>query len=231
MVETGIKGWRRMLGPLGPRPRLTGSIVAGLVVGIACAVFATDMRASTAVILGWDALAFSFLGSMLFTWFQHDPEDIRQQAALDDEGRETILTLVIIASAASVWAVGAELSLAKDAHSLMKVAHIVLAFGTVVASWFMVQLIFSLHYAHEFYGVDDDDGARDAGGLEFPGHEEPDYWDFLYFSICIGVACATADVNVASKGLRRLSTIHCLVAFAFNTIIVALTINLTAGLF
>ena len=123
------------------------------------------------------------------------------------------------------------MSLAKDAHGLMKVAHIVLAFITVIASWFMVQMIFTLHYAHEYYGIDEDDGARDAGGIEFPGKEPPDYWDFLYFSVCIGVACATADVDIASKGLRRLATIHCLVAFAFNTIIVALTINLTAGLF
>ena len=231
MAETKIKGWRRMLGPLGARPRLTGSIVAGLVVGVACAMFATEMRGSTALILGWDALAFSFLGSMLLTWFQHDPEDIRHRAAIDDEGREVISTLVIVAAAASIWAVGAELSLAKDAHGLMKVAHIVLAFITVIASWFMVQMIFTLHYAHEYYGIDEDDGARDAGGIEFPGKEPPDYWDFLYFSVCIGVACATADVDIASKGLRRLATIHCLVAFAFNTIIVALTINLTAGLF
>jgi uncharacterized membrane protein len=231
MVEGEIKGWRRMLGPLGPRPRLTGSIAAGLVVGIGCALFARDMRTATTLILGWDAMAFSFLGSMFLDWFQHEPQDIRKQAALDDEGREAISFLVVLAAAASVWAVGAELSLAKDAHGILKVTHIVLAFMTVIASWLMVQLIFTLHYAHEFYGVDDDDGARDAGGLEFPGKEAPDYWDFLYFSICIGVACATADVNVASKGLRRLSTIHCLVAFAFNTIIVALTINLTAGLF
>lgn len=231
MVEGEITGWRRFLGPLAPRPRLTASIAAGLAVGIGCALFAPEMRAATTLILGWDALAFSFLGSMILTWFQHQPEDIRKQAALDDEGRGAISFLVVLAAAASVWAVGAELSLAKDAHGFMKLIHIVLAFMTVVASWLMVQLIFSLHYAHEYYGVDDDDGARDEGGLEFPGKEEPDYWDFLYFSVCIGVACATADVNIASKGLRRLSTIHCLVAFAFNTVIVALTINLTAGLF
>lgn len=231
MAETKIKGWRRMLGPLGPRPRLTGSIAVGLVVGVACALFATQMRNSTALVLGWDALSFTFLGSMFLTWFQHDEVDIRRQSALDDEGREVISTLVIVAAAASVWAVGAELSLAKEAHGLMKVAHVVLAFVTVIASWFMVQMIFTLHYAHEYYGVDEDDGARDAQGLQFPGSDAPDYWDFLYFSVCIGVACATADVNVASRGLRRLSTIHCLVAFAFNTIIVALTINLTAGLF
>jgi uncharacterized membrane protein len=102
---------------------------------------------------------------------------------------------------------------------------------TVVGSWLMVQMIFALHYAHEYYGVDEDDGAADAEGLRFPGVTAPDYWDFLHFSVVIGVACATADVEFTSKGLRRLGTIHSLVAFAFNTVIVALTINLTAGLF
>jgi uncharacterized membrane protein len=231
MVERYVTGWRRFLGPLGPRPRLTASIAVGLVVGVGCALFAKEMRPSTWLILGWDSLSFTFLGSMFFTWFQHDAADIRHQAAIDDEGREMISALVILAAAASVWAVGAELSLAKDVHGLEKVSHIVLAFGTVVASWMMVQMIFTLHYAHEFYGVDEDDGARDQGGFDFPGHESPDYWDFLYFSVVIGVACATADANITSKGLRRLSTVHCLVAFVFNTLIVALTINLTAGLF
>jgi len=231
MAQSRIRRLRRVLGPFAPRPRLTVSIVVGALVGTACALFATDMRASTALILGWDSLSFAFLGSMFFTWFQHDPADIRHQAALDDQGREIISTLVIAAAAASVWAVGAELTLAKDAHGLMKTAHVVLAFGTVLASWTMVQMIFTLHYAHEYYGVDEDDGARDAKGIDFPGSDPPDYWDFLYFSVVIGVACATADADFTSKGLRRLGTVHSLVAFAFNTIIVALTINLTAGLF
>jgi uncharacterized membrane protein len=231
MAETTIKGWRRFLGPLAPRPRLTASIAAGVVVGVGCALFAKEMRNSTGLILGWDSMAFSFLGSMFLDWFRHEPADIRAQAARDDEGRGAISFLVVLAAAASVWAVGAELSLAKDAHGILKAGHVVLAFVTVVASWMMVQLIFALHYAHEYYGVDESDGARDAEGIEFPGKEAPDYWDFLYFSTVIGVACATADANIASKGLRRLAMIHGLVAFAFNTIIVALTINLTAGLF
>jgi len=231
MVETRVTGWRRILGPLAPRPRLTASIFVGLAVGVGCALFAPQMRNSTGLIMGWDALAFSFLGSMFLDWFRHEPADIRAQAARDDEGRGAISFLVVVAAAASVWAVGAELSLAKEAHGILKAAHVVAAFVTVVASWMMVQLIFALHYAHEWYGVDDDDGARDAKGIEFPGDEAPDYWDFLYFSTVIGVACATADANICSKGLRRLALIHGLVAFAFNTVIVALTINLTAGLF
>jgi uncharacterized membrane protein len=231
MSERNALGWRRMLGPLGPRPRLTAAVAVGVAVGVALIWLAPAMQISTRLILAWDAVSLTFLGAMFGSMIQHDPTEIREQAAIDDEGRGAILALVLLASAASVWAVGVELSLAKEARGFMKAEHIVLAFVTVVASWTMVQMIFTLHYAHEYYGVDEDDGARDAEGIEFPGHEAPDYWDFLYFAVVIGVACATADANITSKGLRRISTVHCLVAFAFNTIIVALTINLTAGLF
>jgi len=231
MADDNPLGWRRMLGPFGPRPRLTGSILVGLAVGLALMVAAPQMAASTRLILSWDALSLTFLGAMLVSMVEHGPTEIRAQAALDDEGRGAILTLVLLAAAISVWAVGAELSLARDGHGLLRIARIALAFVTVVASWLMVQMIFALHYAHEYYGVDEDDGARDAEGIDFPGNTSPDYWDFIYFAIVIGVACATADADFTSKGLRRLGTVHSLVAFAFNTIIVALTINLTAGLF
>lgn len=231
MAETDGKPLlMRLMGPFGPRPRLAISILVGVAAGFATLAI-PGMKDSTRLIVGWDALSLAFLGSMFVTMMDHTPTDIRTRAALDDEGRGFILALVLLAAAASVWAVAAELGIAKEAKGLMKAARIALAFGTVVGSWLMVQLIFALHYAHEFYGVDEDDGARDAGGLEFPGDKEPDYWDFLHFSIVIGAACATADVNFTSKGLRQLGTVHSLVAFAFNTVIVALTINLTAGLF
>jgi len=223
--------WRRMLGPFAPRPRLAAGIFVGLAVGVGLIWLAPQMQPYTRLILGWDALSLTFLGLMFAHMMEHTPTDIRAQSAIDDEGRGFILALVLASAAASVWAIGLELSLAKEAHTWLKAAHVGLGFVTVIVSWFMVQMIFALHYAHEYYGVDESDGARDAEGIEFPGHEAPDYWDFLYFSVVIGVACATADANIASKGLRRLSTVHCLVAFAFNTIIVALTINLTAGLF
>jgi uncharacterized membrane protein len=93
-----------------------------------------------------------------------------------------------------------------------------------------MQYVFALHYAHEYYDPDEN-CAGDSKGLAFPGGEPPDYWDFLHFSIIIGVAAQTADIAFTSKGLRRIGTLHSLVAFAFNTVIVALTINLLAGLF
>src|SRR5258708_39380422 len=94
-----------------------------------------------------------------------------------------------------------------------------------------VEMMFTVPIGKECCGVDEADGARKVEGLSFKDPAPPDYWDFLHFAIVIGVACATADVDFTSKGLRRLGTVHSLVAFAFNTIIVALTINLTAGVF
>ncbi len=231
MADTARRTFVERLGKeLRARPRLTLSTGFGVAVGLACMTI-PGMKVSTQLILGWDALSLAFLTSMLLTMLDHTPTDIRARAALDDEGKGFILALVLASTAVSVWAVAAELGIAKEAKGLMQAARISLAFGTVIVSWFMVQMIFALHYAHEYYGVDEDDGVRDAGGLDFPGDKEPNYWDFLHFSIVIGAACATADVNFTSKGLRQLGTVHSLVAFAFNTVIVALTINLTAGLF
>lgn len=226
----------RVLGPLAPRPRLTASIAVGVVAGAASGLLFPQLKASTPFIVGWDALAATFLVSILISMVAHGPAEIRARAARDDEGRIAILVLVLLAVAVSIGAVGVELSLAKLAHGLEKWLHIAAAFGTVTASWLMVQMIFTLHYAHEYYSADGDrshdvEAIGDAGGLAFPGGEAPDYWDFLHFAIVIGVAAQTADIAFTSKALRLIGTVHSLVAFAFNTAIVALTINLLAGLF
>jgi uncharacterized membrane protein len=161
-----------------------------------------------------------------------DPVTIRAHAAGQDEGQGVILALAILAAAASIVAIAAELSLAKGDHGLVKGLRIALAFATVAASWIFVQTVFALHYAHEYYLADPDaEGDDIRGGLAFPGDELPDYWDFLHFAVIIGVACQTADISFTSKPLRRLGTLHGLICFTFNTVVLALTINLLAGLF
>jgi uncharacterized membrane protein len=88
--------------------------------------------------------------------------------------------------------------------------------------------MYALHYAHEFYIVRK---GKTIEGLEFPGHcHAPNYWDFIYYSFVIGTACATADINITSCEMRKITTIHCMVAFFFNTTILALTVNIGAGL-
>ena len=219
------------IAPFSARPRLTAALAIGFVLGPAVYLLGHSSW-STSVILGWDAACLSFIGMVIPEMVARDRHQIRAKAATQDEGQGFILGLVIVASAASLWATGAELSLAKSAHDLERAARVGLAFGTVAASWFMVQLIFALHYAHEYYAPDETAGGEAvAEGLLFPGAEDPDYWDFVHFAVVIGVASQTADVAFTSKALRRVGTLHGIVSFLYNTIVVALTINLLAGLF
>jgi uncharacterized membrane protein len=219
-----------VLKPFINRPRLSCAILAGLVVGVLLGL-APGLRWSTRAVFAWDAVLLVFIVSTLVMMHDCDETRIRAQAAREDEGQHFILALAVIASAASIVAIAAELSLAKGEHGLTKGLRVALAFGTVLASWFFVQMVFALHYAHEYYGEGDGpDGAR-KGGLAFPGDDTPDYWDFLHFGSIIGVAAQTADVAFTSKSMRRTGTVHGMVAFVFNTVVLALTINLLAGLF
>jgi uncharacterized membrane protein len=208
-----------------------GAALAGAAAGLALARFEPGLPGVTDVVIGWDIMAVLYMLSVTGALIGHSPDDIRARADREDEGRGLILTLVLIAATASIAAIGAELSLAKTAHGWIRAGHVALAFGTVAASWLMVQIVFALHYAHEYYDENPDCDGHDMKGLQFPGEELPDYWDFVHFAVVIGVACATADIDFTSKNLRRIGTVHSLVAFAFNTMIVALTINLLAGLF
>ena len=136
------------------------------------------------------------------------------------------LCLSVLAAAASIAAIIMELGLARGAGKL-GTFHIALAMTTVMLSWAFVHTMFALHYAHDFY-VPRADDRKD--GLVFPGTKEPHYVDFAYFSFVIGCACATADINITSREIRFVAMLHGIIAFVFNTAIVALTINLAAGL-
>ena len=222
----------RYLGPFGSRPRLVAAIGLGLAAGFVLAVLPNALDTATRAILAWDFGCAVFLWTTIRHIAERDAPYIRGAAARQDEGQGMILALVLCLSAASLAAVAVELSLAKDAQGLDKALRVALAFGSVSVSWFVTQLIFALHYAHEYYAPDDDGDPTtlQQGGLRFPDDDAPDYWDFIHFAVVIGVASQTADVEFTSKRMRRIGTVHGLVAFTFNTVILALTINILAGL-
>jgi uncharacterized membrane protein len=221
---------RRLPMPLSvvARPKLLAAAVLGLAAGGVLTLL-TPLPQATGIVLGWDVGAAVYCGATLRRMYGGTQSKMRARAAEDDEGRAATLGIVVAAAAFSLAAVAGQLSHAKAAEGLVQGLYVALAFVTVAISWFLAQLAFAVHYAHAYY--DRKDGGRgDAQGLLFPGGEGPDYWDFLHFSVIIGVACQTADVQITAKALRRLSTTHSLFAFAFNTVVVALTINLLAGL-
>ena len=153
---------------------------------------------------------------------------MRHRAQLQDDGQRTILALVVIATIASLAAIGGELAVVKDMHGFNKAAHIALAGVTVLSSWAFIQIMFALHYAHDFYA------AACHGrppGLQFPEEEHPDYGDFFYFAAVIGTSGQTADISFVSKPLRRIGTLHCILSYLFNTTVLALLINIGASMF
>jgi len=212
------------------RPRLIIAAAAGVAVSLGCATLVPQLRPSTALIAGWDTFCAVYLGLVFHAITRKGPADIRARAAQEDQGQAVILLLILTACIASVAAVARELSLAQTEQGLNKAIYVADGVVTLAASWLLMQVVYALHYAHEYYTPDPASG-KDVGGLAFPGDKPPDYWDFLHFSIVIGVASQTADIAFTNGPMRRLGTVHSLIAFVFNTLIVALTINLVAGLF
>ncbi len=217
------------IGPLASRPRMVGAVAAGVAAGALLAVFPVGLNSSTRAILAWNAFCAWFVVASLLSMAGQRDHDIQARAARQDDGRGMILGLVLLASAAGLAASGLELSQAKGDHGWDKALRVLLAFASVAGCWLLNQITFAWHYAHEYYTVEPNGSLR--RGLKFPDDEHPDYWDFLHFSVIIGVAAQTADVSFTSKRLRRIGTVHSLLAFGFNTVVLALSINLWAGIF
>ena len=213
------------------RPRLFACAALGLAIGV---MLPQSWHVSTRLLLAWNTGTCAFLASCFMMMLKADHTRIRQRAALQDEGQFVILAATSLAAIASIVAIVVQLGSVKDLAGWWKLAHVGLAFLTITTAWAFVHVMFALHYAHSYYDEwksHPDEPVETRGGMDFPGARDcPDYFDFLYFSIVIGVACATADVNLTSPHIRRLAIVHCVLSFFFNLAILGLTINISAGL-
>jgi uncharacterized membrane protein len=218
--------------PLKPLPirvvRLHGKLIIAAFVGLAIIVLAPlDVRLPTRLLIGWNIGIALYLGLIHTTMWRCDIGQIRRRAAEQDEGAVAILLLTIAATFASLVAIVFELGGSKQAPHDQAILLALLAMATILLSWSFVHTIFALHYAHEYYGE-----RRDGiiGGLNFPEDKEPDYWDFLYFSLVIGMTSQVSDVAVTSKVIRRLVAMHGVLSFFFNLTVLALTVNMISNL-
>ncbi|MBS0412346.1 MAG: DUF1345 domain-containing protein [Proteobacteria bacterium] len=227
--DTRAERWPRFLRPFAARPRL----MAGFLVSILVYVLSSQwiVRDVTRAIIAWDIGALTFIVLAMSSMVDCNHEQMKQRALRHDEGKHFILLLTLFAAVASVAALGAELATAKTAGAQQEGLRVLLSAGTIGLSWMFVQVVFAQHYAHHYYMEHEECAGEHREGLEFPGDEPPDYWDFLHFAVIIGATAQTADVTIVSKSLRRVATVHSMISFAFNTAILALMINLAAGLF
>lgn len=219
--------FRRISHVVRVRPRLF--LVAAI--GVAIGFLLPDRiaaHAATRWLVAWNASAWLYVLLAAAMMVRSSEGHMRHRAQLQDDGKYAILALVIVAAVASLGAIGGELAVVKDMHGWQRGTHVALAGSTVLASWGFIQVMFALHYAHDYY--------REAchgrpPGLAFPGDEAPDYGDFFYFSAVIGTSGQTADISFVTKPMRRIGSVHCVLAYLFNTTVLALLINIGASLF
>jgi uncharacterized membrane protein len=206
------------------RPRLAVSTVVGLVASIA---LPRSLSGPTRALVAWDTGGGLYLALAWAMMLRSSLEQMRRRARIQDDGAAVVLGLTVAAAVASLAAIVLEIVGVKSYAPREEVLHLTLAGATIFCSWCVVHTAFALHYAHEFYA---DGGGSHRPCLEFPGSGQPDYVDFLYFSFVIGTTSQTADVSIASSSMRRLALLHGVIAFVFNTMLLALIVNIAAGL-
>lgn len=213
----------RPLGTWFVPPRFLAFLIA-LIVAVPSAMALLGLRVG--VMAGFDVAALVFMASIA-SLFNDETEKMRTAARRNDANRAVLLGITGAVSLVILSAIAAELT-QKGSPKPLEVALIV---ATLAIAWLFSNTIYALHYAHLYYleGKDADGSGKDCGGLDFPGDDEPDYWDFIYFSFTLGMTFQTSDVEMSGRAIRRVSIFHCLAAFIFNLGIVAFTINVLGG--
>ena len=215
--------------PIFVHVRAHSRLIGSAFVGLLAALFAPGTLTPVARgLLGWNVAVWLYLLLALTAMWRADHERMRRAALAQAESAGTVLSLVVLAALASLIGIVVELSAAKQTGAAHALPHLALALFTVVGSWLLLPTLFAMTYASLYYR------APHGAGLNFPSADndfKPDYGDFLYFSFTIAVASQTADVSVSSSPLRRLVLMHAVLSFAFNTAILAFTINIAASMF
>lgn len=203
-------------------------LVYGAAVGAAVALLPLPISLPSHVLLSWCAGTFTFL--LLAWWLAvgFDAQRTREHAQAQDQPGLILFTLVVLSVFASAGAIALMLQHVKDLGTVQRLAQLALCMVAMGASWLMMQTTFAFRYAHLYYESELLDHPLGAG-LVFPGNLAPDYFDFLYYAHVVGMTSQVSDVVVTARHMRRLTLLHSVTAFAFNMLVLALSINVMAG--
>ncbi len=204
------------------RPRLAASTAVFLATWLALWL-AFHMKPTKSLLLGFDLGVLMYLVALARLFERcKTMEMMRGQARRQDTGRWGVLWTALGLTGVVAVALTTELGAAHGGG----VQGLVIATSSIVLSWLFLNIMFAMHYAHGYYG----DFGKKHEGLEFPGTPQPDYWDFAYFAIVIGMTFQVSDVQITSRYLRRVALMHSVIAFFFNVFIIAISVNIAASL-
>nr|WP_295776933.1 DUF1345 domain-containing protein [Rhodoferax sp.] len=203
-------------------------LIYGAVIGAIVALIPLPVTWSDHVLLSWCTGSFTFLALAWWLAVRFDAKRTRARALAQDQSGWMLSSLLLLSVFASAGAIALMLQHVKDLEATQRLAHLGLSMLALAASWLLMQTIFAFHYAHLYYQCESHSASQGAG-LEFPGKQAPDYFDFLYYAHVVGMTSQVSDVVVTSRHMRRLTLLHSLSAFAFNMLVLALSINVMAG--
>lgn len=215
------RGAARFVYRLTRRPRF--NIAALLFVALLVALRMAGISPARVVVLAFVLASLVFLALVAQMFMRSETASIRARARREDQGRWGFLFSGVAVTAVALVALGMELHAAKDGGA----AQIALAAASLLLSWLFMNTMFALHYAHTYYG--DNQQQLPSGGLEFPGGNAPDYWDFAYFAMVLGMTFQVSDVQITQRRMRHIALLHSVIAFFFNVVIIALSVNIVAG--
>ena len=207
-------------------------LACGALAGLAVGVVPLPLGGIARCLLGWNAGAGVYLALAWWLCSTFDAERTRARSQSLDPPNAMILAVMVTAVGACVAAIAMLLQQVKDMAGWERAGHIVLALVALATSWLLIHTVYAFHYAHCYYQQEHQDRRGKTGNapsLDFPGRPDPDYFDFVYFSFVIGMTSQVSDVQVTTSRLRRVALVHSVLAFAFNMLVLALSVNVVAS--
>lgn len=203
-------------------------LLFGVAVGALSACLPLPLPPSTQALLAWCLGTATYLALAWRLAVVFDAERTRARAQAQDESGAVLLLVMLTAVLASVGAIAVVLQQAKDLQGWSRGLHIGLSMLALSSAWLVIHTLFAYRYAHRYYQQAEGDGP-DGPGLVFPGGRDPDYFDFLYHALVVGMTSQVSDVDVTSRAMRHLTLVHSVLSFAFNMLVLALSVNVVAG--
>ncbi len=206
------------------RHQLAYACIGGAVAAATPLPLPPEMRG----LIAWCVGASVFLVLAWWLAVDFDAERTRERAQMQDSSRPVLFGLLLATCLASIAAIVFMLTGTKELSPGARAGHVALAMLALTLSWLLIHTTFAFRYAHRYYSEEKQRDPNGAG-LVFPGGQDPDYFDFLYHALVVGMTSQVSDVDVTSREMRRLTMVHGVLSFAFNMLVLALSINVIAG--